>query len=203
MNDYFSIAAITSRTEANYGLLRDKDKNAVRHIDLGDIRAQIQSNLSLIEHLLDEQYSLYGIEAKIAGNDLFDFKKQRFENGEGFGYLTPAVDYQQKTLSCRFYKRTPSVNFGNKFDRKWLNAGKTRKVSYEALQKASADVDELRMGMHTEITFRLVRESCVDISKMRTKIKQLLTMAQNRKNIREAFKIDPLDITRPKRPLSV
>lgn len=201
MKDNFSVEAISARTQANYSLLRDKDKNSVRNLDLGDIRAKIQSNLSLIEHLLDEQYSLFGIEAKIAGNDLFDFKKQRFENGQGFGYLTPSVEYQQKTLSCRFYKRTPSMMFGKDFHRKWLNAGKTRKISYEALQKSSADVDELRMGMHTEITFRLVREACIDISKMRTKIKQLLNMAQNRKSIRETFKIDPLDITRPKKPM--
>jgi hypothetical protein len=197
MKDYYSLEEISKRTEINYSMLRDTNKSAVRNLDLGELRHQIQTNLSLIEHLLDEQYSLFGIEAKIASNDLYDFKKERLKDGHGFGYLTPSVEYQKKTLSCRFYKRTPNMVFGKSFHRKWLNPGKTRKISYQALQKASADADELRIGMHTEVTFRLVREACVDISKMRTRIALLLDMARHRKGIREIFKMDPWDITRP------
>lgn len=200
----YSREAIVGRTEYNYGLAEAKNteenNSAIRALDLGDIRADIQKNFELIKLLLDEQYSLLALEAKIAHIDYVDARKERHSKGGKYGYLCTYVSCHKKVVSCRFYKRVPLTNSGKMFQRTWLNPGKTRKVSYRALQKAAGDTEELRQGMLTEVTFRLVREACIDISNMRSRIQLLLGMVTERKGIREVFKIDPRDIARPVLP---
>ncbi|RYY74573.1 MAG: hypothetical protein EOO52_13495 [Gammaproteobacteria bacterium] len=199
--DYYSRDAIIGRTQVNYSLAEannnEQANNAVRALDLGQVRADIQNKFELIQLLLDEQYSLLAVEAKIAHVDFADSRKERHANGGKYGYLCTSVVCFNKVLSCRFYKREPYTNAGKMFKRSWLNPGKTRKVSYRALQKASGDSEELRLGMVTEVTFRLIREACIDVSKMRARVKFLLSAFEERKGIREVFKIDPRDIVRP------
>lgn len=187
--NYYSIEAIRNRTERNYALIRSSDPNSVRNLDMPAVRYESLQNLKLIEHLLDEQYTLFGLEAKIASESLFDFKKERAQSGKQFGYLCSSVECLSKTISCRFYKRTPSGSFKH-FRKEWLNPGKMRKISYLALQKACADIDELRMGMQTEIVFRVSREGCIDTSKMRSRIRLLHEITENRKHIYQVFKVD-------------
>lgn len=192
---------IIVRTEYNYSLLtsnkNDDNKAAVRKLDLGQVRYDIQTNFELLRLLLDEQYSLMAIEAKIADVDYYDNRADRHKEGGKYGYLCPSVVCQNGSLSCRFYKREPAANAAKKFKRTWLNPGKTRKVSYVALQKAAGDTEELRQGMQTEVTFRLIRDACVEVSNMRSKVALLRDIFTKRKGIREVFKMDPRDIERP------
>ena len=196
-----SFAAILGRTEYNYALVSanksHESRAAILRMDLGEVRSDIQSNFELIRLLLDEQYSLMAVEAKIAEADYYDNRSERIKDGGKYGYLCASVIFQDHSLSCRFYKREPISNAAKFYKRTWLNPGKTRKVSYQALQKASGDTDELRQGMQAEVTFRLIREACIEVSTMRSKVALLRDKFTKRKSIREVFKMEPRDIKRP------
>lgn len=196
--------AITGRIASNYHLvdLKSSPENnrVIRGLDVPSIRLEIERNFEAIKLLLDEQYSLLALEAKIAHVDFMEGKVERHSKGGKYGYLCSYVDCCKGVLSCRFYKREPMTNSGKMFTRTHLNPGKMRKVSYRALQKASGDIEELRDGMQTEVTFRWIRDSCVEVSKMRAKVRHLMTAVKTPKSIREVFKIDPRDIKRAVTP---